>query len=129
MVIRQRVEHNHLIDTVEEFRIEGTLELADNVFAHLRILACCRVLTEPERCVLVDHPCAKIGGHDDDGILEIDLSPNAVRHITIVEYLEEHVEDVRMSFFDLVKEHDGIWTSPDLLRQLTTLIITDVARR
>ena len=34
-----------------------------------------------------------------------------------------------MRLFDLVEEHDGIRFSPHLLRQLSALVVTDVARR
>ena len=84
---------------------------------------------KPRRRVLVDHPCAQVRGHDDDGVPEIHLSAETVGHEAVIKHLQEHVEDVGMSLFDLIEEHDRIGPPPDLLGQLPAVIIPDIAGR
>ena len=84
---------------------------------------------KPKRRILVDHPGAEVRRHDDDGIPEIDLPAEAVGHKSVVEHLQQHVEDVRMGLFDLVEEHDRIGTAPDLFGQLTAVIIPHIPGR
>ena len=43
--------------------------------------------------------------------------------------LEKHVHDIGMRLLNFVKEHHGIGLSANLLRQLSALLITDVAWR
>ena len=54
---------------------------------------------------------------------------HGVREAPVVEYLQEHVEDVRMGLLDLVEEDDGVGPPPHLLGQEAALFVPDVAWR
>ena len=49
--------------------------------------------------------------------------------MAVVQDLQEHVEDVRMGFFDLVQEHHGVGLLADLLGELSALLVPHVSRR
>jgi signal recognition particle GTPase len=53
----------------------------------------------------------------------------AVRQPAVVEQLQQHVEDVTVSFFDLVQQQNGVRPAAHRLRQLATLFVTDIPRR
>ena len=72
--------------------------------------------------------CTEVRGQDDDGVLEVHGLALAVGDSTVIEDLQEDVEDIRMRLLDLIEEYDRVWLSADSLGQLTTLLIADVAR-
>ena len=43
--------------------------------------------------------------------------------------MQQHVEYVRMRFFDFVEEHNGVRSAPNGFGKLAALFVTDVARR
>ncbi len=47
----------------------------------------------------------------------------------IVQHLQQDIEDIRVGFFNLIKQENGIWLAPDLLAELSSLLIADIARR
>ena len=51
------------------------------------------------------------------------------RSVCLFQNLEKHVHDIGMRLLNFVKEHHGVGLSANLLRQLSTLLITDVAWR
>ncbi len=73
--------------------------------------------------------CARVGGHNDDGVFKVNHAPVAVREAPVVQDLQKHVVHVRVRFFNLIKEHHTVRFSTDLLGQLTTVVIADVAGR
>src|SRR5829696_1859852 len=72
---------------------------------------------------------AYVRGHDDDRVLEVDRPALGVREASVIEDLQERVEDLRMGLLDLVEEDDRVGTPADLLRELSSLLVTDVAWR
>ena len=76
-----------------------------------------------------DRLAADIGGHDDHGVFEIDRPAFAVGEPSVVQDLEQDVEDIRMGFFDLVKQQDGIGPAADSLGQISAFFISDISRR
>ena len=70
-----------------------------------------------------------VGGHDDDGVREVDRSPLRIVDAALVEDLQEDVHDIGMCLFDLVEEDDGVRFPADLFGQLTGLVVTDVTGR
>eukprot|EP00961_Rhodomonas_salina_P021341 286778-Rhodomonas_salina.2 len=52
-----------------------------------------------------------------------------IHHRAVGRYLEEGVQDVRVCFLHLVKEHDRVRPSPHMLRQLSARLVADVAGR
>ena len=51
---------------------------------------------------------AGVRGHDDDGVLEVDVAAFAVLHRSLVEDLVEHVLHAGMRLFHLVEQDDRI---------------------
>jgi regulator of replication initiation timing len=64
--------------------------------------------------------------HDDDGVLEVDLTTVVVRQMSLVEHLQQDVEHVRMRLLDLVEQDHRVRLAPDRLRQRPGIL---VARR
>ena len=71
----------------------------------------------------------QVRGHDDDRVPEIDGPTLPVGQPSIIQDLEQYVEDIGVRLFDLVKEEDGIWTASDCLGQLPPFFVAYVAGR
>jgi hypothetical protein len=57
--------------------------------------------------------------HDHDhGVLEVDRATLAVGEATVVEDLQEDVEDVGVGLLDLVEEHDAVGPASHRLGQM-----------
>ena len=72
---------------------------------------------------------AGVGGHDDDGVLEVHQPALGVGDAAVVQNLEQDIHHVGMGLLDLVEENDGVGLAADLLRQLAGLVVAHVARR
>ena len=70
-----------------------------------------------------------IRGHDDDGIAEVHETTVAICQTTFVQHLQQQVENIAVSFFNLVEQHDRVGVTTHALRQLSALLITDISRR
>ena len=70
-----------------------------------------------------------VRGHDDDGVLEVDVAAFAVAHHSLVEDLEEHVLHAGMRLFHLVEQDHRIGPPPHRLGQDAAFAIADIARR
>ena len=112
----QAVEHDDLIHPVQELRPEVLTECLQHLVP---------------RCL---HPMfndvvtADIAGHDHHCVLEVHGSPVPVSQPAIIQQLEQHVEYLRMRFFDLIEENHAIGLPPDCLSQLAAFLIPDIAR-
>ena len=128
LVLRELVEHDDVVHAVEELGTEHLFQLAHDKGADVLLLLRLFLLREAQRLLLVgDHACADIGGHDDDGVFEIDGSSLAVGQSAVLQNLEQHVEHVGMRLLDLVKEHHRIGLAAHLFGELTALVKADVA--
>ena len=72
---------------------------------------------------------AQVGGHDDDAVAEVDGAALAVGEATVVEQLQEDVEDLGVGFFDFVEEHHAVGAAADGFGELTALVVADVTGR
>ncbi len=77
---------------------------------------------------VADCLAADIGCHDDHGVFKINRAAFPVCEPSVVQDLEHDVEDIRMGFFDLVKQQNGIGPATDSLRQIPALFVSDIAR-
>ena len=126
--LREREEHDGLVDAVEEFRTDGLLE-------HLHHLCAC--LVENLLAVVVvdflhltlDILAAQVGRHDNDGVLEVHRAPLVVGQPAIVEHLQEDVEHVGMSLLYLIEKHHGVGLASHCLGELATLVVAHISRR
>ena len=72
---------------------------------------------------------ARIRGHNDNGVCKTDRTPVGVVGLALIENLQQDVHDIRVRFFDLIKQNDGIGFPAHLFGKLPCLIIADVAGR
>src|SRR3990170_8959334 len=123
------MEDNHLVNPVQEFRIEYILQLSRDGLLHplILILFCC--LLEAQGCPFFNHPCTNIRGHDNDRISEVYLTTKAVSQTSVFKDLEEHIKHIGVGLFNLVKEDHRVWPPPHLLCQLSPFFITHIPRR
>ena len=112
------VEDNDFVDTVEELGAEELLEAV----AHQRI-------TLLWIADILNGVAADVAGHDDDRVLEINRAPLSVSDAAVVEHLKQRVEDIRMSFFNLIKQDDTVWATAHSLTELTSFFVTDISWR
>ena len=82
----ERLEHDHVVYAVEEFRRES---LAQRVLNHRQCILLLRLLL----CFGAKaHACSKIcelartdiGGHDEDGVFEVNFTTQTVGHVAVV---------------------------------------------
>ena len=106
------------------------LELLGNLRLHTAVVVRRVVRSlEAREDTLVDVAGTQVRRHDDNGVLEVHLATLRVRQATLLQDLEQRVEDVRVSLLDLIKEDDRERLATDLFRELATLVVADVARR
>src|SRR5262249_29042059 len=129
------MEDHDLVDTIQELRPEGHLQALQRSSAALRILAVLGVLRLTPAgqleadAVMLALRSGYIAGHDDDSVLEVHRAPLTVRQATVVENLQEGIEDLWMRLLDLVHQDYAIWAAAYLLGQLTPLVVPDVPWR
>ena len=123
LVQRERLEENDLVDPVEEFGPEMAAEFGHHRFAGL--LRDLPLGIEP----LHEERGADIGGHDDQGVLEVDRAALAVGESPIVEDLEEGVEDVGVGLLDFVEQNHAVGAAADGFGQLAAFLVANVAGR
>src|SRR5690554_7969776 len=101
--LTQRSKHNYFIHAIEELRPNGSFQqlhdLLTGCFVH------CMLLVGIE--TLLQNIGAQIGGHDNDGVFKIDHPSLVIDEPTVVEYLQQDVENIGMGLFNLVKQNDG----------------------
>src|SRR5918992_4058832 len=110
------MEYDNLVHPVQELRPEVGAHRLHHPSLHF-LMAQAR---------LVNPLGANVTGHDDHAILEIHSTPMAISQPSVVHYLEQDIEHVRMGLLNLVKEHHRIGPSPYCLSQLSPLFITYV---
>ncbi len=112
-------KHDDVVDTIQELGLEVVAKY------HQRRRLC--LLLVAFGCL--DLARAEIRGHYQNSVLEIDHASLRVRQTAIVEDLQQNIEYVRMSFFDLVKKHDRVRPPPHGFGQLAAFLVADVSRR
>ena len=71
----------------------------------------------------------QVGCHYNNCVLEIDRSALAVRDMTVVKDLKQHVKYIGMRFFDFIEEDHGERLSADCFCQLAALIVSHISGR
>jgi len=128
LVARELVEHDRLVDAVQELGPEVLLERLVDLLAHL--LVGDRLVGLGE----ADGGLPQIGGaevrrHDDDGVLEVDRATLRVGQPAVLQDLQQRVEDVGVGLLDLVEQHDGERLAAHGLGELAALLVAHVAGR
>ena len=128
LVHGQLVEHDYLVNPVQELRPEVILQCLLDALLHPLISHRLARLLETERQLAqVRRP--EVRGHDEHGVLEVDRTSLGVGEATVLEDLKEGVEDVRVRLLDLVEQHHRERLAPDGFGELTALLVAHVARR
>ena len=78
---------------------------------------------------LLEEARAQVGGHDDDGVLEVDLVAETVGQLAVFKHLQQDVVDVRMRLLDFVQQDDGVRVALHALGELAALFVAHVAGR
>ena len=71
----------------------------------------------------------QIRGQHDQRLLEVHHAPVPVGQHAVIEHLQQHIKDIRMRLFDLVKQHHLIGPPPHCLGQHAAFVVSDVSRR
>jgi len=100
---RERVEHNDVVQPVQELGIEGLVDLLLDLLRHLLERRPRIGLGEAQRLPLDHVARADVGGHDDHRVLEVDHATVVVSEVSLVEHLQQDVEHVGMRLLDLVE--------------------------
>lgn len=119
--LREGSEHDDVVDPVEEFRPEVSVQLTTHPILNLFP---CSFLSGLQDVLAPD-----IGRHQDDHVTKIDRTSLCVGKAPIVQDLEKDVEHLRMSLFDFIEEHDGVRPTANGFRELSTLIVPDIPWR
>ena len=77
----------------------------------------------------VTTPAPDVACHNDNRIAKVDRASLPIREPAIVHDLQQRIPDVRMGLLDLVKENHLVGATSYLLRELTALVIANVAGR
>ena len=72
---------------------------------------------------------ADVRGHDQDAVAEVDRAALAVGEASVVEHLQQHVEDLGVRLLDLVEQDHAVRPPPHGLGELAALVVADVAGR
>ena len=124
VVVRQGVEDDDLVDPVEELRSELDAQGVHDLAPH-RV-----VRGVPDLGIRGgDGRRSDVAGHDHHGVLEVHGPALRVGQATVVEDLEQDVEDIRVGLLDLVEQDDLVWPTADGLGQLAALLVADIAGR
>src|SRR5258707_485103 len=125
---QQGLEEDDLIYPVEKFGPDGLPEQIDHLtsrFIHYILAVLFGHILE----VGLDDLAAHIAGHDDDRILKIYHPTLVIGKPAVIHYVQQDVQDTRMSLFDLIQQDDGIGLAPDGFGELTAFVIPDIAGR
>ena len=85
--------------------------------------------SKAHRLIIPQTGCPQIAGHDNNRVGEVHLAALAVSQLTIIQDLQENIENIRVRLFHLVKEQDRIRSVAYLLRQLPSFFIAYIAWR
>ena len=101
LLLRELIEGDDFIDTVQKLRTHG----------HAQLFA------------------SGIARHDDDSVLEVCRSSLVVGQPSVVEYLQQDVEHIGVGFLYLVEQQNAVGFSSDGFGELAALVVADISRR
>ena len=71
----------------------------------------------------------EVGRHDEDCVAEVDAAALRVGQSTLLQDLEQRVEDIRVGLLNLVEQHHGEWATTHRLGELPAFLVAHVAGR
>src|SRR5579859_7443770 len=115
-------EDDHLVNAVDKLGAETLLtQVLTGHTLHLFLIVLTIEFMQPE--------IADITGHDDHRIFEIDRTTLAIGEATIVEELQQDIEDLGSGLLDLIEQHNAIGMATHSFGQLSALFIANIAGR
>mmetsp|Transcript_8673 Transcript_8673/g.17171 ORF Transcript_8673/g.17171 Transcript_8673/m.17171 type:complete len:240 (+) Transcript_8673:422-1141(+) len=141
----QRLKDNDVIKAVEKLRAEVSSHITHDVLLsllHSRIATSVVVfgvrVSLRAMCDLAafDHLfsssfdqilATNIGGHDDDCVTEVHQSTLTISKATIVKHLKQHIENITVRLFNLIKKNHSVRTALYSFCKLATFFVTHIA--
>ena len=121
LAVGEGVEDDGLVYSVQELGPDGLLQQVEHLLAGaLEVLG---------RLGILEELAAQVTGHDDDGVLEVDSASLRVGETSVVEHLQQGVEDIGVGLLYLIEEDYLVGLSPDGLCELSALVVADVSWR
>lgn len=118
IILLQPVEDDDFINSVEELRAEVTAESIE-----------CPSIPGGGILLIEDKLAANVAGHDEYRVSEVNGAPLTISDSTIVQYLQQDVEDIRMGFFYLIEQYHAVGFATYGFGELSAFIVTDIAGR
>ena len=88
MVLRQRMEHDRIVDTIQKLRFEHPFHFVHDAGLHSLVADFLIILGhETELLRRNDILSPGVGGHNDNSILEVDLMTLRIRDMTVIQHL------------------------------------------
>src|SRR4051812_1481860 len=125
--LAELVEHDRLVDPVQELGPEVLLQRVVDLLLHLLVGDGLVGLAEAH-VRLAEILGAEVRGHDQHGVAEVHRTALAVGEPALLQDLQQRVEHVGVGLLDLVEEDHAERLAPDGLGELTTLLVAHVAR-
>ena len=113
----ERLEEDDLVEAVEELGVEGLLDFVLDQLLDLLADQVVAIALEAEALLLHQVPRADVGGHDEDGVLEVDGVAEAVGQLAIFKDLQQEVEDIGVRLLDFVEQDDRVGRALDAFGQ------------
>src|SRR5437762_12791991 len=124
----QRAEQYSFVDAVSEFRREAALEFPRDL--PLDLLDADARRQETKRAgELSETLRADVRRHDDDRIAQVDALAASVGQPSLIERLQEQIEQVRTRLLHFVKQHNRVRIVFELVRQNPAALAADDAAR
>src|SRR5690606_8358736 len=127
----QRVEHDDIVEPVEELGTERTPRRM--LYRRLHVLFFRLAFgggSKPDAGAEVFQVTnSDVRGHDDDRISEINPTAQAICQDAVIQHLEQNIEHIRVRFLNFVKQYNRIGFPPYLFGKLAAFFVSDVSRR
>ena len=123
------MEDDGVIETVEKFWVEDLLNLFFDALGHDFVRSVFVAGVETNSAALDDVSGADVRSHDQDRILEIDHPAVVVGNATVVENLQQNVEDIGVSLLDLIEQDDAVRLVANSLGKRAAILVTHISRR
>ena len=118
---RQVIKPDNVVETVTEFRRKDLFDLIHRI----RTV----VLMNKANGFTLGFTHPGVGGHHQHHVAEIRFAAVVVGQRPVIHHLQQQVKDVRMRFFNFIKQQHRVRMLNNRIGQQPALIETDVARR
>ena len=117
------IEGNDLIHTVNELRTQEFPQCLHGLFLHHIGFGS----TEAQTAHTAFGAC--VGSHHNNGVLKVHHTALGIGDTAVIQNLQQHIQHIGVSLFDLIEENHRVRTAADLFRQLSSFVIAHIAGR